>query len=160
MRFTFQDSLYKEIFVDSVPPEPDELREDVVLFGLPSGWINLTAFAYNADEILATTSLSFMLESSDLLPKSYVFAAPNPARDEVIIYFTPGEAVTAKLRVFTIDGQPVEDLPEIPAVGGRRSEDFILDVSYWPPGLYLFWLQVTSQSGSRATVKKPFAVIR
>ena len=145
-----------------VPPPRDSTFESIHLGGFHTGLIKGTATGTAQDTTLAAGNafFDFMLAASDLLPKRSAFAAPNPTSEEIGIYFTPGEDVTVRLRVFTIDGQEVWSPAPIEAEGGIRSEDFKQDVSDWPVGLYLFVLQATNGEGRKAVVKKVFAVVR
>jgi len=150
------------VFDTFVPPPKDSTLVGIYLVGFPTGSIRGTATGIGQDTTLTPGNafFDFTIEASELLSAAMVFASPNPASDEVIIYFTSGEDVTANLRVFTIDAHQVWKPDEIEVEGGIRSEEFRIDVSNWPVGLYLFVLQVTNEEGRRAVIKKIFAVIR
>ena len=158
-QITEQDSFYSQLSVP-IPGDSMFFRVDVHLSGFPAGRIDGETRGSDKGGNLGTTTFGFPLLSGDLLPPEKAFAAPNPASDDVGIYFTPGEGVQASLRVFTIDGHevwnpdPIEEAP-----GGERSV-FTADVSQWPVGLYIFVLQATNGEGRKAVVKKVFAVVR
>ncbi|MEA3312251.1 MAG: hypothetical protein U9Q76_08550 [candidate division WOR-3 bacterium] len=158
-QITEQDSFYSQLSV-SIPDDSVFFRVDVHLSGFPAGRIDGVATGRDKGGNLGTTTFGFPLLSGDLLPPDKAFAAPNPASDDVGIYFTPGEGVQASLRVFTIDGHEVWNPdPVEEAQGGERSV-FTADVSRWPVGLYIFVLQATNDQGQKAKVKKVFAVVR
>jgi len=158
-QITEQDSFYSQLSVP-IPGDSMFFRVDVHLSGFPAGRIDGAATGRDKGGNLGTATFGFPLLSGDLLPPDKAFAAPNPASDDVGIYFTPGEGVQVSLRVFTIDGHevwnpdPIEEAP-----GGERSV-FTTDVSQWPVGLYIFVLQATNGEGRKAVVKKVFAVVR
>ena len=160
-QITEKDSFYRQ---HSVPITEDSdstfFEVDVPLDGFPTGPIKANVRGEDIAGNPDTLSFEFNLISPGLLPEEKTFAAPNPASDEVGIYFTPGEKVEASLRVFTIDGQEVWTANPIEiAPGGERSV-FTTDVSDWPVGLYIFVLQATNDQGQKAKVKKIFAVLR
>jgi hypothetical protein len=152
----------QSLYNSFLPPPQDSIFTDIFLGGFPQGLITGVLTGTGQDTLLepGTAVFNFSLEPASLLPKEKTFAAPNPASNEIGIYFTAGEDVTANLKVYTIDGQEVYRSEEIETVGGIRTEEFRIDVSNWPVGLYLFVLQVTNEEGRRAVVKKIFAVIR
>jgi hypothetical protein len=160
-QITEEDSFYRQ---HSVPitdsPDSKFFKLKVHLSGFPKGPIQATVRGEDMAGNSTTLSFGFRLSSRDLLPPDKAFAAPNPASDDVGIYFTPGEKVQASLRVFTIDGHEVWNPdPVEEAQGGERSV-FTADVSRWPVGLYIFVLQATNDQGQKAKVKKVFAVVR
>ncbi len=157
VRLFNQDSLYKELFYQ--PGPDDSVFINTLLEGLPPGRTTLTAFGTNPDDVLGTASISFTVEPLELLAPERAFAVPNPAHDELSIYFTPGEDVRASLWVFTIDGLEVWRAGPVDVTGGNQSS-FDTDVASWPTGLYLFVLEVKHSDGRRAVVRKPFAVVR
>ncbi len=156
-----EDSFYRQHSVLITQDSDSKFFEvNIPLDGFPIGAIKAIVKGEDIAGNPDTSSFEFNLLSGGLLPEDKAFAAPNPASEEVGIYFTPGEKVQASLRVFTIDGHevwnpdPIEEAP-----GGERSV-FTTDVSRWPVGLYIFVLQATNGEGRKAVVKKVFAVVR
>lgn len=157
IRLFHSDSLYKEKYIDH---DPGDMVTYIPLEGIPAGIVTLTVIGKNQEGEVGAPSRTFTLEGIALLTKERAFAAPNPASQELGIYFIPGESVTATLRAYTIDGQLVWDPEPIQnALGGQRWV-FQTDVSIWPVGIYVFVINVESADGRTSTVKKTFAVVR
>lgn len=131
-----------------------------VLEGIPAGVITGLVSVEDSSTLQGSASFPFTIEAS-MLSKSKTFAAPNPARDVLGIYFTPGkDVVNAELRVYSIDGQLVWSPDPITDARVGQRYSFDTDVSDWASGLYMFALRAEDETGERAVVKKVFAVIR
>jgi hypothetical protein len=159
-QLTEQDTFYRQYSVP-ITDESDSTSFDleVPLPGFPTGQIKATVSGEDLAGNSDTLSFSFTLRARALLEPEKAFAAPNPAGNQLGIYLTPGEDITAELSVYTIDGQEVWRPEPVEVSGGERYM-FDTDVSNWPVGLYLFIARVEHADGRRAEVKKTFAVIR
>ena len=122
------------------------------------------AFAF-AQRSSAAPAVASADESA--LPKSAVFAFPNPARYSTTIRFEAADDVLdVKVRIFTVSGRPVREFRghEItrPKPGLRHAKWNLKNAagSDVAPGVYLFFVEVRDAAGRTHRVIKKLAVIR
>ena len=120
--------------------------------GFASGWLgaNMALWKFKGCSSAATTPV---LPSGASADKPVAF--PQPAKDKLTIAFTMPEAGQVQLQVFDESGRSGAGVVK---GFGAGTANWILDVSGYSPGVYLYVLKLDLPSGSRRLGPAKFAV--
>ena len=102
----------------------------------------------------------FILPALDPMPEKGVYAWPNPATtDNIHFHYTlRANADTVRLSIYTLDGKLLHR-EEKGRVMVDKAEDFIVDLTDFFNGIYLFKIDAKFKDKTKRVVKK-FAVVR